>query len=113
MYRGLIPIRSRAITRRLRDSVHSETEHPAEARKAVDVPLEKRCQHDFRVTVRAKSMAALLELAPQLRMIINLPIEDDNSVAIFREEGLITGLQVDNFQPCDGERDGPVSNTAC
>src|SRR5271157_1785930 len=48
--------------------------------------------------MRAKAVAALFQLAPQLRVVVDLAIEDDHGIAVFGNDGLVTGFQVDDLQ---------------
>ena len=50
-------------------------------------------------------MSAPFELRAQFRVIVDLPIEDDHRVAVFRPYGLVAGIQVDDFQAGRAKRD--------
>ena len=49
-------------------------------------------------------MAAFFQFSPQFQVVVDFAIEHDGDVAIFRENGLVTGTEIDNFEPGRSER---------
>src|SRR5580700_11046666 len=45
-----------------------------------------------------KPVPQLLELPAQFQVIVNFPVEDNCGVAVIGNDGLVSALQVDNFQ---------------
>ena len=43
-------------------------------------------------------MSQLLEFPAQFQVVVNFAVEDNRSVAIIADDGLVSALQVDNFQ---------------
>src|SRR6267378_4026906 len=43
-------------------------------------------------------MPQFFEFGPQLQVIVNLAVENDSGVAVFRQNRLIAGVQIDDFQ---------------
>ncbi len=102
-----MPIRSRASTRRRSLSRHSATPNIPRSREKHSVShSQERVQNRFGVAVGTKAVAALLQFTAQFQMIVNLAVEDDDSVAILGNNGLIAALNVDNLQPRSAQRDG-------
>jgi len=60
---------------------------------------------DFGVAMRVKVMAKRLQLPPQLRMIVDFAIEDNDGVLVIAEDGLIAAFEIDDFQPYGAQRD--------
>ena len=107
MYRGLIPMRSRARTRRRSDSRHSATANiPRSREKHSGVPLEERIQNRFGIAAGAEAIPALFQFAAQFQVIVDLAVEDDDGVAILGNDGLISARNVDNLQARRAQRDG-------
>src|SRR5579862_3997900 len=52
----------------------------------------------------AKTVAAAIQLAPQLRVIINFSVEDDHGAAVSAHHGLIAAGEIDDLQPHGAER---------
>jgi hypothetical protein len=51
-------------------------------------------------------MPALFQFAAQFQMIVNLAVEDDDGVAVLGKDGLISALNIDNFQAGGTQRNG-------
>ena len=99
MYSGLIPMRSRASTRRRSDfTPQRHREHAAQPRETLGVPLEERIQNRFGIAAGAEAISALLQFPAQLQVIVDLAVKDDDGVAIFGYDGLISTLNVDDLQ---------------
>ena len=49
-------------------------------------------------------MAESFQFGSQFPMVVDLAIEDDGHVAIFRENGLVPGTEIDNLEPGRSER---------
>ena len=49
-------------------------------------------------------MTESFQFGSQLSMVVDFAIEHDGDVAIFRENGLATGTEIDNFEPGRSER---------
>src|SRR5665213_4239987 len=64
------------------------------------VPFEKGMENSFSIAVAAKVMAELLELRPQLKMVVNLSIEDDDAVLVRGVDGLVAPCKIENLEPC-------------
>jgi hypothetical protein len=60
-------------------------------------------EHCFGVTVRLKSVTARLEYLANLEMVVDLSVEDDRIVAVFRVDGLIARRQVNDFETSGAE----------
>jgi hypothetical protein len=50
-----------------------------------------------------KPVAGFFQLGPDLKMIVNFAVEDDYGVTIFAANGLIAGLQVQDFEAGSAE----------
>src|SRR5580692_362478 len=60
-----------------------------------------------------KPVAQLFKFPAQLKMVVNLPVEDNRRVAIIRDDGLVSALQVNNFQARSAHRkDARTKNPA-
>ena len=77
-----------------------DRKHSPQFGKTVFVPLQERAQHRFRVGVRFEAVPQVLQFGAQLEVVVNLSVEDDSSVAVFGQDGLIALSQVDDFQAC-------------
>jgi len=55
--------------------------------------------------VRIKAVATLFQFGSQLEVVVNLSVENDSAVAIFREDGLVAVIQVDDFEARGTQRE--------
>src|SRR5712671_1752219 len=82
-YKGLIPSRSRARTNRL-----ASCDQTAMA----NMP-RKRAQDYFGVTVGFEFFAARFEFCAQFPVIVDLAVENQDSITVLTDHGLIAGLK--------------------
>src|SRR6266404_376869 len=75
-----------------------QSEHAAQARKAILVPSQKRTQNDFGVAAGSEFFAAGLQLCTQLSVVIDLAVEYEHGVAVIADHGLIAPVQIDDFE---------------
>ncbi len=68
------------------------------------VPFEKRAQDCLRIAVRVKLMTQLFQLSADFEVIVDFPIEHDDRIAVFRRNGLIAVLEIENFQARRAQR---------
>jgi hypothetical protein len=73
-------------------------EHAAEPFEAGNIPLEEGVEDGLGVAVRVEAMAEGFELFAELEVVIDLAIEDNDSVAIVRIDGLVAATEIDNFE---------------
>jgi len=78
-------------------------EHAAEAGETCGVPFKEGVENGFGVAAGMEAMAVLFELAADFQMIVDFAVEDDAGVAVVGNDGLITGVEVDNFQTSGAE----------
>jgi hypothetical protein len=78
-------------------------EHPSKFLETTGAPLQKCLKHRLRVAVRLKAMTARFEFSAKFQMVVNFAVEDDNGIAVFREDRLITFGKIQNLQPCGAE----------
>jgi hypothetical protein len=64
--------------------------HAAEAAEAVGSPMKKGIQNNFGIALGLEFEASSLQLSAKLAMIENLAIEDNNDIAIWAVERLIS-----------------------
>ena len=60
---------------------------------------------DFGVAAGPEDVSALLEVVPQLAVVVDLAVEDDPDRAVFVGHRLMPALEVDDAQPAHAERD--------
>jgi len=80
-----MPIEQRFLSRAIARQKHAvsgtvverDGKHAVEVLQAVLAPFAIRLQYDFRVAGASEAVAALFQLAAQILVIVNLPIEDD------------------------------------
>src|SRR5579863_2425714 len=82
----------------------SDREHAAQAGEALRIPFEKSMENGFGVRVRLETMAERFQFGAQFQMIVDFAVEDDYSVAIRGEDGLVAAFEVNNFQAGGAER---------
>ena len=83
-------------------------EHAAQPAGVLGPVLLVEMQVHLGVAVRAKRMAVALELAPQLRVVVDLAVLDDDTRAVLVRDRLIASREVDDREPPGPERDGAV-----
>ena len=62
----------------------------------------------FRVAIGAEGVAVALELAPELRVVVDLAVLDDDARAVLAGDRLIASGEVDDREPPRRERDRPI-----
>src|SRR5258705_9136795 len=62
--------------------------HSTQSEKTILIPLKERAENGLRVGVRREAVSEFFELGPQLQMIVNLAVENDSGVAVFRQNRL-------------------------
>src|SRR5579871_5358944 len=72
--------------------------------KAFAAPAQKRIQNHFGIAGGFKLSAAGFEFMPQLTVIENFTVEDDNHVAIGADQRLVATCQIKNPEPGGAER---------
>ena len=103
-YNGLTPSRSRASSsRRFGASQMRKREHAAEPVNAIVTPLLVGVDDGLGVGPRTVAVPALLEIAPDCGVVVDLPVVDDPDRAVFVRERLLAGAQVDDAQTPVGE----------
>src|ERR1035441_7122692 len=78
--------------------------HATQSAETLRVPFEEGAKDRLRIAVRVKSMAQLVQLGTHFEVVVDFPVEHDDRVAIFRRDGLIAVLEIDNFQACGAHR---------
>src|SRR5213594_3486271 len=81
-----------------------DREHPAQSGDAVRAHLLVEVDDGLRITPRPKAMPAGDQVAPQVMVIVDLPIEDDLNGAILVGDRLLPAGDVDDRQPAHAER---------
>src|SRR6266403_634045 len=79
--------------------------HAAQAREAVLIPSQKRAQDYFGVTVGFESFAARFQFRAQFAVIVDLAVENQDSISVLADHGLIAGLKIDDFEAHGPQRD--------
>src|SRR5262249_15800738 len=74
-----------------------------ESLEAAGSELLVQVQDDFRISVRREPMAACLQVPSQLDVIEHFAVEDDPQGPVFVGDRLLTGMQIDDAQPCAAE----------
>src|ERR1700751_89059 len=102
-YTGHIePLDAHAVTRKndalLGFSPQCNRKHASQAGKAIFVPLHKCAKNGFRVGVGLKPVSQVFQFGTQLEVIVNLAVESDSEIAIFGQDRLVSGVQINNFQ---------------
>jgi hypothetical protein len=82
----------------LRFHPQCDGEHTAEARETLLIPLDEGTEHSFSIGVGLKAVAALLEFTANFEVIVDFAVEDDTGVAIFRKDGLIAAVEIDDLE---------------
>src|SRR5439155_692242 len=82
----------------------SDREHPAQSGDAVCAHLLVEMDDGLGITPRPKAMPAGDQVAPQVMVIVDLPIEDDLNGAILVGDRLLPAGDVDDRQPAHAER---------
>ena len=102
-----MPSRSRARNSSPRSwSEIGEREHAGEVVDDVAAPLLEAAQDDLGVgVVGDEPPAPLLELAPQLGVVVDLAVEDEREVAVVAVERLVAGRDVDDREPAHADRE--------
>ena len=92
-------MRSRARTRRPRDSDHSAMANMPRRRAKHSRSHSRNAARITSVSLcERKRWPQLFQLAPQLGVIVDLAVEDDHGIAVFGNDGLVAGFQVDDLQ---------------
>src|SRR6267154_2458386 len=73
-------------------------EHAAQAREAILIPSQKRAQDYFGVAVGFEFFAARFEFRAQFPVIVDLAVENQDSISVLADHGLITGLKIDDLE---------------
>src|SRR6266404_6215214 len=79
--------------------------HAAQAREAVLIPSQKRAQDYFGVTVGFEFFAARFQFRAQFAVIVDLAVENQDSISVLADHGLIAGLKIDDFEAHGPQRD--------
>src|SRR6476661_6348853 len=72
-------------------------EHPTKPRKYFYVPFEESLQDNLGVTPRSEPSSQSFQFLPQLRMIVDLAVENDDGIAGLASHRLIAAFQIDDF----------------
>src|SRR6266700_6942680 len=92
-------MRSRARTRRLADFFpYCDREHSAQPSQAFLIPLHEGAKNGFRVGMRLETMTKLFQFVSYFDEVVDFTIEGDSEIAVFGQNRLIPGIQIDNFQ---------------
>jgi hypothetical protein len=85
-----------------------EREHPVQPLHALLAPLLPGVHEDFRVAMRAETMATTLQLRTQIGVVVDLSVERRPDGARLVGDGLITRVEVDDAEAPDAEREAAV-----
>ena len=72
--------------------------HAPQTREALDIPLLERVQNDFGVAMSPEPMPQGFQLSPQLGVIVDLTVEDNNGIAVLAAQRLVAATQVDDLE---------------
>jgi len=94
------------------DVPDGQGEHAVETADAVRAILLVRVHQNFGIGSRAKGVAEGLQPSAQGLEVVDLAIESAPNRAVLILDRLITGLEIDDAEPADAERDKPVDVVA-
>jgi hypothetical protein len=89
-----------------------EGEHPAKAPDELPAELLVAVHKDLRVGTRLEGVAAASQVVPQLAVVVDLAVEDDDDRSIFARDRLPSAFGVDDAQSPDSESDRPFDEHA-
>jgi hypothetical protein len=55
--------------------------------------------------MRVKPVPELFQFSAKFEMVIDFPVKGNRCIAIIRDDGLVSALQIDNFQACRAHRE--------
>jgi len=55
--------------------------------------------------MRFESMPEFFQFRPYFEVIVDLSVEGDSEIAVFGENRLVPGIQIDNFEACCAYRE--------
>ena len=80
--------------------------HSIESPMTLDAPFTKRAEHNFRVGMGSKMMAARLQIGANFFEVVDLAVEDDHQIAAGIAERLVSrGRKIDDRQTRARQRD--------
>src|SRR6266850_4445532 len=82
-----------------------DREHATQARETVLIPSQKRAQDYFGVAVGFEFVTARFEFRAQFAVIVDLAVENQDSISVLADHGLIAGLKIDDFEAHGPQRD--------
>src|SRR5438876_3982107 len=71
--------------------VDDERPHPVQLGKAFRAPVAVRREQDFGVAGGAETESGGPQLVAQLDVVVDLPVEDDDELAVLGRHGLVAG----------------------
>ncbi len=81
-----------------------EREHAVETREGVEPAVVEQPEGDLDVAAGAEAVAAR-ELAPELAVVVDLAVEHDDGTVVLEPDRLRAGLEVDDREAAETERD--------
>lgn len=81
-----------------------DRKHAVEPPEALRVPSEEGLQYYFCIAAGREGVARVLQLVSQFRVIVDFPIEDNDCLAVFAEQWLLAGPQIDDLQAHGSQR---------
>src|SRR5713101_843863 len=72
--------------------------HAVESLEAASAPSQEGLQHYFCVTAGSEDVAGVFQFVSQFTVIVDLAVENDDRLAVFAEQRLLAGLQIDDLQ---------------
>jgi hypothetical protein len=75
----------------------ADGEHAAEAGETFDIPLQESVEDGLGIAVGREGVAEGLEFAAEVEVVVDFSVEDDDGVSVGGVDGLIAGVEVENF----------------
>ena len=89
--------------------IDDERPHAVQFRQALRAPLAVGIQQNFAVARRPKSISEIDQLATQLHIVENFPVEHEHESAVVADHGLMAGRgEIENGQAPEPEPHGTV-----
>jgi hypothetical protein len=64
----------------------------------VDIPFQECLEQYLGITPRSKTVAQRFQLAAQFGVIVDLAVEDGDSIPILAPHGLVAAFEIDNLE---------------
>ena len=75
-----------------------DAEHAAHPAKALRIPFKEGMEYGLGIAMGMETVAKAFEFPTQLEVVIDFAVEDDDGIAITREERLVARSEVENLQ---------------